>query len=60
MMIKKRVKKNQASLDTLHHLKSQKEMIQSEILFLDTLGCLPKDRLEGFGKLKISFFLSNK
>lgn len=49
MMLKDRVKTNQMRLDKLSDLKMQLEMIESEKLFLDTLGCLPKDKLKGFG-----------
>lgn len=49
MMLKDRVKTNQMRLDKLNELKKQLEMIESERLFLDTLGCLPKDKLKGFG-----------
>ncbi|GAA5810799.1 hypothetical protein MFLAVUS_004226 [Mucor flavus] len=48
MMLKDRVKTNQIRLDKLSDLKIQLEMIESEKLFLDTLGCLPKDKLKGF------------
>jgi hypothetical protein len=50
MMLKNRVKTLQARLDRFNEFKSQLDMIKSERLFLENLGCLPKDRLISFGK----------
>jgi hypothetical protein len=51
MMIKNRVKTKQVRLDRFYELTSQLEMIKSERTFLESLGCLPKDRLMGYGKV---------
>ncbi|KAI8331447.1 hypothetical protein EDC96DRAFT_527175 [Choanephora cucurbitarum] len=48
MMMKNRVKVQQARLDRFNLFKQQLEMIRSERLFLSQLDCLPRDRLRGF------------
>ncbi|RCH94023.1 hypothetical protein CU098_002443, partial [Rhizopus stolonifer] len=56
MMLKNRVKTIQGRLDRYSMFKSQLGMIQSERLFLEQLGCLPQDKLKGYGKLPILYF----
>ncbi|OBZ82552.1 hypothetical protein A0J61_09402 [Choanephora cucurbitarum] len=48
MMMKNRVRVQQARLDRFQLFKQQLEMIRSERLFLTQLNCLPRDRLRGF------------
>jgi hypothetical protein len=50
MMMKNRVKTNQARLDRYYRYTSELEMIKAERIFLQTLGCLPEDKLKDFGK----------
>jgi hypothetical protein len=54
MMLKNRVKTMQARLDRFNEFKSQLDMMKSERLFLENLGCLPKDRMINFGKAQSS------
>lgn len=55
MMIKNRVKTNQTRLDRYYRYTSELEMIKSERMFLETLGCLPEDKLKDYGKLSIDY-----
>lgn len=61
MMIKNRVKANQVRIDKFQSYKLQLEMIRGERTFLQNLGCLPKDKLMNYGKLKgyTNYFLKD-